>query len=302
MPVSLASRVALTPASSDKKSRSCRRPRFGAVRALNRGSGAFTRLECLACLAAVVLLALLAAPLLAATPGRAHGVVCSSNLGRLLMAWTQSAQDNDGRLPSFVDGTSQGGLVSGWLDFGIGSRDNTNTLNLLDPRLARLGPYVAEAGTFKCPSDTSTVRFRFPDGSLRGVPRVRSYAANNAMNGPSSFLGGGYRTYARVYDIVLPPPSRAWVFVDEHPGSINDAAFAVRMPASPAAAEWVDMPAAHHDGAGALSFADGHVELHRWVDPRTRVPFRDGSLISAGVVQPNNPDILWFTERTSARR
>lgn len=194
-----------------------------------------------------------------------------------------------------------GGWVSGWLTFDSSS-DNTNLLNLLDPRFAALGPYVADARTFKCPSDTSTYRSSSASVGSRGVPRARSYSANNAMNGPSSWLGNNYRIYGRVYDIVLPPPSRAWVYIDEHPGSINDAAFAVEMPASPASCRWIDLPALHHDGAGALSFADGHVELHRWVDPRSRFPFRDGIYATLGVAQPNNPDVLWLTGRTSARR
>lgn len=93
--------------------RSRRRPRVDPVAATEPGSRGFTRLDCLACVAGVALLALLVVPVLAATPGRAHGVVCSSNLGRLLTAWTQYAQDNDGRLPVVRDA---GG---GWMGLGL---------------------------------------------------------------------------------------------------------------------------------------------------------------------------------------
>jgi hypothetical protein len=46
-----------------------------------------------------------------------------------------------------------------------------------------------------------------------------------------------------------------------------------------------------------IGFADGHSEVHRWVDGRTRVP-----AVNAGrqTQSPNNPDILWLQQRTSA--
>ena len=32
---------------------------------------------------------------------------------------------------------------------------------------------------------------------------------------------------------------------------------------------WVDVPSARHNGGGTISFADGHSELHHWVEPST---------------------------------
>jgi prepilin-type N-terminal cleavage/methylation domain-containing protein/prepilin-type processing-associated H-X9-DG protein len=56
---------------------------------------------------------------------------------------------------------------------------------------------------------------------------------------------------------------------------------------------WGNMPAIYHNGASGLSFADGHAEIRRWVDPDT-----------LSRVVPTNPrgprDVPWIQARTSA--
>jgi prepilin-type processing-associated H-X9-DG protein len=54
------------------------------------------------------------------------------------------------------------------------------------------------------------------------------------------------------------------VFIDENPWGINDGFFVC----DPAVAVWVDYPASYHNGAGGLSFADGHAEIKKWRDPK----------------------------------
>lgn len=266
----------------------------------HHASSGFTRTDAITCVAVVAMAALLLIPALANTSGTSHASVCRVNLGQLLTAWTQFANDNQGNLPAAADGTGAG-WIQGWLDYSSRS-DNTNTLFLTEGRYAQLGPYVAQARVFKCPSDQSTVAIPQQDGPSRPVRRVRSYSANGAMaplNG-NSWLGTGYLTYRKLHDIVAPPPSMAWVFIDEHPDSINDGFFAVQMPVSPASTVMVDYPAGFHDRSGVLSFADGHVESHPWTDPRTAPPVRN-SYLSLGTPQSNNADILWLAARTSSR-
>src|SRR5204862_153837 len=87
--------------------------------------------------------------------------------------------------------------------------------------------------------------------------------------------GGRWRVYAKDADTVMPGPSRIWVFIDEHPASINDGGFGFRMPdtlAATAQQGWVDYPAGLHNGAGSLSFIDGHSDIHRWIDRTSRRP------------------------------
>ena len=74
-------------------------------------------------------------------------------------------------------------------------------------------------------------------------------------------------------DINAPAPVNAWVFIDEHPDSINDALFSVDM--KPGDNLWKDWPASNRGNSGTLAFADGHAEVHtldgsqHWQSPRS---------------------------------
>jgi prepilin-type processing-associated H-X9-DG protein len=64
----------------------------------------------------------------------------------------------------------------------------------------------------------------------------------------------------------------------------------------------VDFPASYHNNAGALAFADGHSEIKRWIDPRTTPPLRKGIPLALVVPMPDNPDLDWLRERTTATK
>lgn len=104
-----------------------------------------------------------------------------------------------------------------------------------------------------------------------------------------------WRTYGRFSEMVKPDPSGLWVFVDENQYNINDGAFAVSM-ATPT--EMIDWPGTYHHFAAGLAFADGHSEIHQWTDRRTRTKKVDSG---PHVQTPDNRDIIWLQERTSAR-
>ncbi len=92
-----------------------------------------------------------------------------------------------------------------------------------------------------------------------GVPTLR-------VNGP--WLDGEhthkanqpYATFGKTTDFTLVSASDIWVFVDDDPWTINDAAMAV-IAAMP---DFVDYPSPMHANAVGLSFADGHAEIHKW--------------------------------------
>lgn len=90
-----------------------------------------------------------------------------------------------------------------------------------------------------------------------------------------------------------------WVLIDEHPDSINDGFFVIQMIGFPdaSAAQLPDFPASYHNGAGGLSFADGHAEIRKWIDPRTTPPVKQTTVTTVG--QANNPDVVWLWERTT---
>jgi prepilin-type processing-associated H-X9-DG protein len=61
--------------------------------------------------------------------------------------------------------------------------------------------------------------------------------------------------------------SDCFEFVDENPFSCNDGYF--EFPAD--AGGVIDRPAVNHGNSSSLSFADGHVELHKWSDAFLKV-------------------------------
>jgi prepilin-type processing-associated H-X9-DG protein len=123
--------------------------------------------------------------------------------------------------------------------------------------------------------------------------------------GPPSVSPPQYRIYRKEGEFSLPGPALTWVLVDEHPDSINDGLFGMRMPPytlwprQPAA--WDDVPASYHNGACGFAFADGHAEIHKWLDANTKVPIHgpptDGCS-GAGSTSPR--DSLWVVARSSA--
>ena len=107
-----------------------------------------------------------------------------------------------------------------------------------------------------------------------------------------------YQIYLKLADINNPSPSMAWVFIDEHPDSINDTLFSVIMTPG---ASWTDVPASYHNGGGGLSFADGHAEIRHWVDGDNTVC----PVLKIHPAQANGKvavhDIPWLQMRTSSK-
>ena len=133
---------------------------------------------------------------------------------------------------------------------------------------------------------------------------------SQAMGGPGAWLAPPsynegqtkYRAYLKSSDLTVPGPSQLYVLLDEHPDSINAGGFANMMVESPASARIIDFPASYHNGAAGITFADGHAEIKKWVDGRTKPPVRYNGQMTLNVASPNNRDMIWLSERTSVLR
>lgn len=272
-------------------------------RAERRASG-FTRTDLLSVAATAMLLGALQAATWGNAKVNTEAGVCLSNLRRLTTAWTQFAYDNNQNLAGDLSPVAPGSWIApGYLDYSARNPNNTNTLSLVGSPSAQLGTYTRNVRIYRCPSDESRITIQTGTGQTV-VPRVRSYSMNNAMNINDATIwlpAPPYRVFGKISDIVAPKPGMAFVFIDEHPGSINDGNFGVAMPgANLASARIIDVPASHHNRSGSLSFADGHAELHLWRDPRTSPPVQYGSFTALVVASPNNQDVRWLSDRTSS--
>jgi prepilin-type processing-associated H-X9-DG protein len=113
------------------------------------------------------------------------------------------------------------------------------------------------------------------------------------MNGDSwytAIINPNYFTFRKSAEILRPPPAQAFVFLDEHPDTIDDGYFLVFVDR---VALWANSPANYHNGACGFSFADGHAEIKKWRDPDT--------LAAKVPPDPKGPrDVPWTQLRTSA--
>jgi prepilin-type processing-associated H-X9-DG protein len=136
------------------------------------------------------------------------------------------------------------------------------------------------------------------DGSTTGI--------GEWLDGGSS--SGPYLIYVKESDMSRPSPANLWLFLDEHPDSINDGGFGVEMSSmSDNSCTWIDHASCLHDGACGFTFCDGHAVIHKWKDSNWKTDLRyvleftgfgQNTITGFG----NTTDLRWLGGHSSAKK
>ncbi len=237
--------------------------RFRPTSTRRRAVAGFTLIELLVVIMTIAILAALLLPVLSRARKRAQTAACLDNLNQLEMSCHLYSTDfNDFLVPNQVGGfvsapSSTNALTSAsnpdsWCP-GLAPYDTTPT----NVEIGLLFPYNKSPAIYHCPSDQSTV---VGDPNLL---RTRSYCMDISLG-----CTNAASSYYKYTEILQPPPSNLFVFIDDQEQDIFDATFGVFGPDSPWADYWLDLPADRHDQGANLSFADGHVEHWEWKAPK----------------------------------
>jgi prepilin-type N-terminal cleavage/methylation domain-containing protein len=299
-------------------------------------NGGFTLIELCIVIATIAILAALLLPALAASHPDTQAYQCMENHRQLILGWQMYAEDNNDLLPPndypyttayATLPASETNSVKNWVVGTMANGFDVALPNELIYPTTLLSTYITNVAGYHCPADN------YIDTFAGHKVHPRSYSMNSAVGtlwyDSSTYHGGNgalpigsavqggwlpgavynpsqttWFTYGKMSSFSRPGPANTWVIMDENPITINDGSIAVSAEAAAGMTYLIDWPAGNHNCAAGISFADGHVIIHKWLDPRTFSPpiALHGQQGGTGLQNPDNQDMFYLAPITSALR
>jgi prepilin-type N-terminal cleavage/methylation domain-containing protein/prepilin-type processing-associated H-X9-DG protein len=224
---------------------------------------AFTLVELLVVIAIIALLMAILVPALSRARDQAQTIACRSNLKNLALGWTMYVDDNDGSLVEGETSNDDDPALTGWVKNPMGPATDFIDREKEGIKKGNLWPYINDFGVYHCPADRAMKDHA--NETTGAKPLFRSYAIPGGMNGRhSKYLPG---IEVKKFMNIKAPATKYILVEEDHVGAGNDNWGSWIL--NPKGNSWWDGMAILHHKKACLAFADGHVEIHTWVDKST---------------------------------
>lgn len=266
---------------------------------------AFTLIELLVVIAIIGLLMSIIVPAVRRVKQQATGAVCLANLKGLSASWQAYLVDNDEYLvPAHVPVESNRDPgVRYWIEspqnnigeYRGGEADVTLKYEQNGIREGSLFPYVDALDVYHCPGEKSSKNPDFPN-STGNKPWFNSYSISGLMNGRiTSPEEATKKVVNRATKIVSPGNKIVFIENTDERGWLMGSWLFDFVSTTPA---WIDPVAIWHRDRCSLGFADGHAEMHQWVDDSTIQNAEAGSIVNERPLDGESGDDISFMRRS----
>ena len=234
----------------------------------------FTLIELLVVISIIALLLAILMPALGLVKEKARVVVCQTNQKNLILAWKLYAEDNGGKLVG-----SYNNLINGYPGWADSPANQTLEEKIEACKRGMLYPYMETVDVYNCPADKRDFD--------RNQNAWRTYTIFDCYN------GGSWANIKYVNETDISTPSNKMVFLEEFdPRGWNMNSWIISDPTNLNDFRWIDGIGVYHRDISTFSYADGHVEPHKWQDDRTMELFEDMKALKSvpGSSMPTHQD------------